>query len=88
MRALCAHTAGDIKDEVRACEDKENEKDCMFCLGFTLCYSLVLGVESKTRRISVCYTNEVHSMLLGLFASGDHERNLFQDHTPPPEDAY
>lgn len=62
MRALCAHTAGDIKDEVQACEDKENEKDCLFCLGFTLCYSLVLGVESKTRHISVCYTSEVHSM--------------------------
>lgn len=88
MIALCVHTAGDIKDEVQACEDKENEKDCMFCLGFTLCYSLVLGVESKTRHISLCYTSEVHSVLLGLFASGDHEGNLFQDHTPHPEDAY
>lgn len=60
----------------------------MFSLGFTLYYSLVLGVESKTRHISMRYTSEVHSLLLGLFASGDHEGNLFQDHTPHPDDTY
>lgn len=60
----------------------------MFYLEFAFYYSPMLGVESKTRHISVCYTSEVHSLLLGLFASGDHDGNLFQDHTPHPEDAY